>query len=118
METSTTSLFPADNVNAVAPASTLAQRVVKIQFHLQNMAQSAIIIGQELIECKKEIGHGNWTIWLKENFNLSQESARKFMKIAERFVNSKSTWILEFWQNPRRQAKKKLLNFRQISRCN
>ena len=90
METSNTSLFPADNVNAVAPAPTLAQRVVKIQFHLQNMAQSAIIIGQELIECKKEVGHGNWANWLKENFNLSERTARQFMQIYERFsANSK-----------------------------
>jgi len=34
---------------------TLDQRVIKIQFHLQNMANSAIIIGQELTECKKEV---------------------------------------------------------------
>ena len=101
IETSTTSLFPADNVNAVAPAPTLAQRVVKIQFHLQNMAQSAIIIGQELIECKKEVGHGNWANWLQKNFNLSQSSANKFMSVANRFGNSKSTWNLnptQMWE--------------------
>ena len=76
--------------NAAMPAPTLAQRVVKIQFHLQNMAQSAIIIGQELIACKKEVGHGNWANWLKENFNLSERTARQFMQIYERFsANSK-----------------------------
>lgn len=94
--------LPAENSNAVKTTPTLEQRVVKIQFHLQNMAQSAIIIGQELIECKKEVGHGNWANWLKNNFNLSQESARKFMKIAERFgANSKSTWNLnptQMWE--------------------
>lgn len=83
-------------------ALTLDQRVTKIQFHLQNMANSAIIIGQELTECKKEVGHGNWANWLKDNFNLSQESARKFMKIAEHFgANSKSTWNLnptQMWE--------------------
>ena len=83
--TSTTSLFPADNVNAVAPAPTLAQRVVKIQFHLQNMAQSAIIIGQELIECKKEVGHGNWANWLDAHFKFNQQTANRFMRVAERF---------------------------------
>ena len=35
----------------------IQQRVVKIQYHLQNMGNSAIIIGQELIECKKR----SWT---------------------------------------------------------
>lgn len=76
--------------NAATPAPTLEQRVIKIQFHLQNIANSAIIIGQELIECKKEVGHGNWGNWLKDNFNLSQDTATNFMKIAERFSNSES----------------------------
>ena len=76
--------------NAATPATTLEQRVVKIQFHLQNIGNSIIIIGQELIECKKEVGHGNWTNWLKDNFNLSQDTATNFMKIAERFSNSES----------------------------
>ena len=96
--TSTTSLFPANNADAVAPAPTLAQRVVKIQFHLQNMAQSAIIIGQELIECKKEVGHGNWANWLQKNFNLSQSSANKFMSVANRFGNSESIPNLGYTQ--------------------
>ncbi len=83
-----TTTIPAENSNVATPAPTLAQRVIKIQFHLQNMANSAIIIGQELIECKKEVGHGNWANWLKENFNLSQNMAGKFMAIADRFGNS------------------------------
>ena len=69
------------------PAVTLEQRVVKIQFHLQTMAQSAIIIGQELIECKKEVGHGNWANWLEKNFKLKKSTAANFMAIAERFSN-------------------------------
>ena len=36
------------------------------------MAQSTIIIGQELIECKKEVGHGNWANWLDSQFNSTQ----------------------------------------------
>lgn len=71
--------------NAVANVPTLEQRVLKIQFHLQSMGQSAIIIGQELIECKKEVPQGEWLDWLKKNFNLKQRSAYNFMQIAERF---------------------------------
>jgi len=84
--------------NAATPATTLEQRVVKIQFHLQNIANSAIIIGQELIEFKKEVGHGNWTNWLKDNFNLSQSSANKFMSVANRFGNSESIPNLGYTQ--------------------
>lgn len=82
--------------NAAQPAVTLAQRVIKIQFHLQNMGQSAIIIGQELIECKKEVPHGEWQNWLEENFNLSYQTAAKFMQIAERFGNSNVVSIRHF----------------------
>lgn len=95
----TAAIVPAKNNNAVIPEPTLDQRVIKIQFHLQNMANSAIIIGQELIECKKEVGHGNWTIWLKDNFNLSQDTATNFMKIAKRFgANSEPVRNLGYTQ--------------------
>ena len=49
------------------------------------MRQSAIIIGQELIECKKEVGHGNWATWLEKNFKFNQQTANRFMRVAERF---------------------------------
>lgn len=73
--------------NAVANVPTLEQRVIKIQFHLQSMGQSAIIIGQELTECKKEVPHGDWQNWLEKNFKLSYTVATRFMQIAERFSN-------------------------------
>lgn len=79
--------------NTESPAPTLEQRVVKIQFHLQTMAQSAIIIGQELIECKKEVSHGDWQNWLQDNFNLTVRTAQNFMAIAERFGDSKTKSI-------------------------
>lgn len=71
--------------NNAPDTTTLAQRVIKIQFHLQNIANSAIIIGQELIECKKEVGHGNWQNWLKDNFSMTYRTAKNFMDIADRF---------------------------------
>ena len=80
-------IVPADGANLPTTTPTLAQRVVKIQFHLQNMGQSAIIIGQELIECKKEVPHGEWAIWLENNFKLKKSSAANFMAISERFSN-------------------------------
>ena len=70
-------IVPTKNVNSYVSSTfslTLDQRVVKIQFHLQNMAQSAIIIWQDLIECKKEVGHGNWANWLEENFKLKKKA--------------------------------------------
>lgn len=78
--------------------TTLEQRVVKIQFHLQNMGNSAIIIGQELTECKKEVPHGQWQNWLKENFNLSQRVAQNLMAVAERFGKTNPDSFLNYSQ--------------------
>ena len=98
------------DTNAVIPVETsspnqtesstpsLDQRVIKIQFHLQNIAQSAIIIGQELIECKKEVGHGNWTDWLQNNFKLTDRTARRFMQIADRFSKTVDVDRFQFGQ--------------------
>ena len=83
-------IIPTQNVNSDVSSTfslTLDQRVVKIQFHLQNMANSAIIIGQELTECKKEVGHGQWLNWLDGNFGMTIRTADRFMKCAERFSN-------------------------------
>lgn len=88
----------AENPNLITTAPTLEQRVVKIQFHLQSMANSAIIIGKELIECKKEVGHGNWANWLEENFHLKRQSAENFMAIANRFSNSQTFGNLGYSQ--------------------
>ena len=84
--------------NAFANVPTLGQRILKIQFHLQNMGQSAIIIGQELIECKKEIPHGEWGNWLEKNFKLKVRSAQTFMQIADRFSNTQSIAHLGYTQ--------------------
>ena len=99
--TPTPAIIPVEN--ALTSAPTLAQRVVKIQFHLRNMAQSAIIIGQELIECKKEVGHGNWANWLKDNFNLTDRTARQFIQIAEHFSNRQTFGNLGYFQTFRRR---------------
>lgn len=87
-----------ENLETAIVNPTLDQRIIKIQFHLQNMANSAIEIGKELIECKKEIGHGNWQNWLKDNFSLSQDTATNFMHCAERFANSETSRNLNFSQ--------------------
>lgn len=41
----------------------------------------------QLIECKKEVPHGQWLNWLQANFNLSRQMANGFIRIAERFAN-------------------------------
>lgn len=38
--------------------------------------------GQMLIEAKDQVGHGGWGRWLTKNFDLSQQTARVYMRWA------------------------------------
>ena len=66
----------------------LVSLTAEIKFYVQQWGQNAIEIGKRLIAAKKLVAHGEWSKWLEDNFNLSQDSARNFMRVAERFGNS------------------------------
>lgn len=38
--------------------------------------------GEMLIEAKDQVAHGRWSRWLTENFELSQPTARRYMRLA------------------------------------
>ena len=63
----------------------LEQLTVEIKFYVNQWGQNTIEIGKRLIAAKEIVEHGDWSKWLEENFNLSQDSARNFMRVAERF---------------------------------
>ena len=64
---------------------TLEVRAERIR-HLQADVQRGIIeIGFELIEAKKQVGHGGWADWLQKEFEWTQRTANNFMRVAERF---------------------------------
>lgn len=65
--------------------SDLNQLTVEIKFYFNQWGQNTIEIGKRLIAAKELVGHGNFGKWLEDNFNLSQQTARKFMQVAERF---------------------------------
>jgi hypothetical protein len=44
----------------------------------------AIRIGELLTECKKEVGHGNWMQWVKDNCGFSQKTANNYFKAYQR----------------------------------
>lgn len=77
---------------------TLNQRVVKIKFYLNQTAQNIIEIGKELTAAKNEVPHGQWQAWLQDNFSLSQSTAQRFMKCAERFGKSATLRDLNYGQ--------------------
>ncbi len=64
---------------------TLNQRVIKIKFYLNQTAQNIIEIGKELTAAKNEVPHGEWSSWIEENFKFNQQTANRFMRVAERF---------------------------------
>lgn len=41
--------------------------------------------GRDLIKAKRLLGHGNFGIWLKEEFDLTEMTAKRFMNVAKRF---------------------------------
>lgn len=68
----------------------LEQLTVEIKFYVNQWGQNTIEIGKRLIAAKEIVGHGNFSKWLEDNFNLKQRMANNFMACAERFANSQS----------------------------
>lgn len=95
VDKSSTSNIDEDVVNPTAlevvPLEERANRIRQLQANIQH---GIIEIGFELIAAKKDIGHGNWTEWLKSEFNWSIRTAQNFMALAERFGNTKTFSLL------------------------
>ena len=52
-------------------------------------------IGRRLTECKKIVGHGNWLMWLDQEFGWSEQTALNFMRLHE-LGQTKSKKLLDF----------------------
>ena len=66
---------------------TLESRAERIRQLQADVQRSIIEIGFELIEAKKQIGHGGWADWLEKEFNWGDSQARYLMNVAKRFGN-------------------------------
>jgi hypothetical protein len=63
----------------------LPERAQRIR-ELVGTARLCILeIGRELIAAKATVVHGEWLGWLKDEFGWSDETARKYMRVAEAF---------------------------------
>ena len=59
--------------------------------YLKNKAGEAILeIGKRLIEAKAQLQHGEWLPWLRDNVDISEDSAQRYMKIAREWSNTDS----------------------------
>jgi hypothetical protein len=56
-----------------------------IRTRMRRAAEDIIAIGQDLIEVKKELDHGQFLSWINKEFGMSDQSARNFIHVAEKF---------------------------------
>ncbi len=52
---------------------------------MKRTAQGIIEVGQKLIEVKGRLGHGRFLNWLEAEFEWADETARRFMNVAQQF---------------------------------
>ena len=67
----------------------LAQIENDIKLFLNQTTKNFIEIGRRLIQAKSLVPHGQWQLWLENNFQLTKRSAQQFMQCAERFGKNK-----------------------------
>ena len=79
---------PAEKVQDVRDAS------ARIKIRMSRTAQDIIEIGRDLIAVKALLGHGHYLQWLDAEFGMTDQSARNFTNVTERFGKSKT--ILDF----------------------
>lgn len=76
------------NISTIEPAPvviTLNERANRIRALQADVQRGIFQIGFELIAAKEQVGHGNWSAWLKHEFNWTQRTANNFMRVAKRF---------------------------------
>ncbi len=58
---------------------------MRLKGRLKRTAEDIIAIGQDLIDVKKDLDHGEFQNWLKAEFDMTDRQARRFMEVASRF---------------------------------
>ena len=55
--------------------------------------EDIIEIGRELIDVKDELPHGQFEIWIRDEFQMNREMANNFMQVATRFGGGMSDYL-------------------------
>lgn len=75
-------------MNEMTQASTLTPLPVLAQearVYSEGFAMNALGLGRVLTEAKKQVRHGEWADWVRENAGMSVRNAQQFMAIYARF---------------------------------
>jgi FtsZ-binding cell division protein ZapB len=75
----------------VALKAQLAANSIKLR--LKRTVEDIIEIGRELTAVKDELPHGQFEIWIKDEFQMNREMANNFMQVATRFGGQMSDYL-------------------------
>ena len=64
------------------------QQTGEIRALIRRTAQEIIEVGQKLIEVKERLGHGQFEGWLQAEFDWTQMTANRFMRVAKQFKSN------------------------------
>src|SRR5262249_39349158 len=68
------------------PLADLAARIKSLHAQVldagKNVVRKAIEAGVALIDAKRQVGHGNWLRWVRDNCELSERTAEVYMECA------------------------------------
>lgn len=67
--------------------STLNNLVNEIKFFEKQSVLGIWEIGKRLTQIKKMLGHGNWSDWVKDNLNYSQDTAINYINLYKDYPN-------------------------------
>jgi hypothetical protein len=67
---------------------------VRIKLRMSRTAADIIEIGRDLILVKDKLEHGQFLRWIEAEFGMHEQSARRFMHVAQRF-GGKSNTVLD-----------------------
>jgi hypothetical protein len=68
------------------PEATVEEHAAAIRHLTKRIGGDMVEVGLRLIAVKAQLGHGQFTIWLQEQFAWSEATARRMMRVAETFA--------------------------------
>ncbi len=76
----------------------LQAKAENIRARMKRSVEDIIAIGQDLIEVKERLEHGEFLAWVEAEFRMSDQTAENFMHVAKRFADK----IQTVWNLPAR----------------